>query len=192
MANIALFQSVLGVRPGITEAARRLRAAGHEVLVVDQYDGRVFDEYPTAMTFAEGIGYPTLMGGAVAAVADLPDGFIAVGFSNGGGMSEYVATQRQVSGVVMLSGALGLDALGVDAWPVGVPAQIHYSIDDPFRNQDWIDNVLTAIRESGASVEMFDYEGTGHLFTDESLPDEYHRGNTELLWERVTNFCSTV
>ena len=36
MAQVALFHSVLGVRPGIHEAATRLRAAGHDVLVVDQ------------------------------------------------------------------------------------------------------------------------------------------------------------
>lgn len=45
MASIALFHSVLGVRPGVQDAAARLRARGHEVLVVDQYDGRSFDDY---------------------------------------------------------------------------------------------------------------------------------------------------
>ncbi len=45
---------------------------------------------------------------AAAAVEHLPDGFIAAGFSNGGGMSEYVATRRDVAGVLMLSGALPL------------------------------------------------------------------------------------
>ena len=192
MRDIALFHSVLGVRPGIHDAARRLRAVGHDVVVIDQYDGRMFDDYESASTFAEGIGYPALMGSAVEAVADLPDGFIAIGFSNGGGMCEYVATQRNVSGVVMLSGALGLEELGVDSWPQAVPAQIHYTIDDPFRNQAWIDSVISSVRESGGAVDMFDYPGTGHLFTDESLPDEYDPESAELLWERVIDFCSRV
>src|ERR1700712_3413786 len=86
MTSIALFHSVLGVRPGIHAAAERLRAAGHDVRVVDQYDGRVFDDYQQASTFAGSIGYPALMGRAVEAVADLPDGFVAAGLSNGGGM----------------------------------------------------------------------------------------------------------
>lgn len=192
MSNVALFHSVLGIRPGIADAAQRLIAAGHTVSVVDQYDGRVFGDYETASEFAEGIGYPTLMQAAVQAVTDLPDGFIAIGFSNGGGMAEYVATQRELGGVVMLSGALGLDVLGVESWPSGVPAQIHYSIDDPFRNQEWIDSVISAVRGSGSSVEMFDYTGAGHLFADESLPDEYNSANAELMWERVLAFCSNV
>lgn len=40
MVHIALFHSVLGVRPGIIEVADRLRANGHDLLVVDQYDGQ--------------------------------------------------------------------------------------------------------------------------------------------------------
>ncbi len=62
MTDIALFHSVLGVRPGISEAADRLRTEGHNVVVVDQYDGRVFDDYQEANEFAQSIGYPTLMG----------------------------------------------------------------------------------------------------------------------------------
>ena len=94
MTQIALFHSVLGVRPGVIDAAERLRAAGHEVEVVDQYGGRVFDDYDEASAHAETIGYPVLMDRAVAAVEHLRDGFVAAGFSNGGGMAEYVATQR--------------------------------------------------------------------------------------------------
>ena len=42
MSRIALFHSVLGVRAGITDAAEMFREAGHQVLVVDQYEGRSF------------------------------------------------------------------------------------------------------------------------------------------------------
>lgn len=190
MTDIALFHSVLGVRRGVTEAAERLSSAGFHVTVVDQYDGRVFDDYEQASSFAEDIGYAALMQIANEAVAHLPDGFVAIGFSNGGGMSEYVATQRNVGGVVLLSGTLPLDMLGVDEWPHGVPAQIHYSADDPFRNQEWIDDVIASVREADGTVEFYEYPGAGHLFSDPSLPDEYHSDNAELLWERVIEFCT--
>ncbi len=133
MADVALFHSVLGMRPGVLEAGERLRQQGHRVLAVDQYDGRVFDDYDEADAFVreEIGGYPPLMAGALAAVENLPDGFLCVGFSNGGGMSEYVASQRRVSGVVLCSGALPLEMIGVDAWPAGVPAQVHYTVGDP-------------------------------------------------------------
>ena len=153
MADIALFHSVLGVRPGVQVAAERLRSAGHAVTVVDQYDGRVFDDYDEAGAYAEAIGYPALMQAALEAVAGLPDGFVAMGFSNGGGMAEFVATQRPVAGAVLVSGTLPLEMLGVDAWPAGVPAQIHYTLSDPNRRQEWIDAVVAAVRAAGAPLE---------------------------------------
>ena len=192
MATIALFHSVLGARQGVHDGAARLVQAGHTVHAVDQYNGRTFDDYEEASAFAEAIGYPTLMRSAFDAVSDLDDGFIAMGFSNGGGMAEYVATQREVAGVVMMSGALPLSMLGVANWPTGVPAQIHYTVNDPFRNQAWIDATAEAIRESGASLEVFDYQGAGHLFTDRSLVGEYQPADTELLWERVLRLAADV
>jgi len=189
MTTIALFHSVLGVRLGVHDAAKRLRADGHDVLIVDQYDGRVFDDYDEAGRFAEQIGYPELMRRALQAVEHLPDGFLAAGFSNGGGMAEYVATQRPCSGVLMLSGALPMSMLGAGCWPAELPAQIHYTQHDPFRSQDWIDAVVKDVRAAGASVEVFDYPGSGHLFTDSALLEEYDEQAAELMWSRVLAFC---
>jgi hypothetical protein len=62
-----------------------MRALGHEVLVVDQYDGRSFDDYATAIAYQEEVGFPALMQAALDATADLPDDFVVAGFSNGAG-----------------------------------------------------------------------------------------------------------
>lgn len=190
MTQIALFHSVLGVRPGVLDAADRLRAAGHEVLVVDQYDGQVFDDYAEAGAHVERLGFPALMGAAVAGVADLADGFVPAGFSNGAGMAEYVATQRRCAGVVMLSGALPLPILGVDAWPDGVPVQLHVAAGDPLRNRQWDEEFLASAAH--VPVETFEYPVAGHLFTDASLPAEFDAAATELLWSRVLDFCARL
>ena len=161
MRQVALFHSVLGVRPGMIEAAERLRAAGHQVEVVDQYDGRMFDDYDEASAWVEDIGFPARMEKALAAVESLPDGFIAVGFSNGAGMAEYVATQRQVGGVVMVSGALPMEMLGASEWPAGVPAQMHHTHGDPVRRQDWIDAVANAVAAAGRASRDVRVPGRG-------------------------------
>ncbi|MEH3079309.1 MAG: dienelactone hydrolase family protein [Quadrisphaera sp.] len=161
MADIALFHSVLGVRPGIHDAAQRLRAAGHRVLVVDQYDGRVFDDYAEAGAYSEALGYPELVRRGLAAVEPLPDGFVAAGFSNGAAMAECVATQRVCSGALLFSGALPLGMLGAAAWPSGTPVQIHYALQDPFRRQEWVDGLAAEVSASGSRVEVFDYAGSG-------------------------------
>ena len=154
MASIALFHSVLGVRPGVQDAAARLRARGHEVLVVDQYDGRSFDDYATAVAYQEEVGFPVLMQAALDATGELPDGFVVAGFSNGAGMAEHVALHRPVAAAVLFSGALPLPFLGADAWPAAVPVQLHYAVSDPNRNQDWVDQFLAAVRASGADAEF--------------------------------------
>ena len=46
------------------------------------------------------------------------------------------------------------------------------------------------VRSSGAPIEIFDYPGAGHLFTDASLPAEYDAQATNLLWSRVLPFCA--
>ena len=192
MTSIALFHSVLGVRTGVHEAAERLRADGHEVLVVDQYDGRVFDDYAEAGRHAEGIGFPELMARALRAVERLPDGFVPAGFSNGAGMAEYVATRRRCSGALLLSGALPLELLGAAGWPTGTAVQLHYGAGDPFRRQDWVDALVADVRAAGARVDVFDYPCSGHLFTDPGLPAEYDARAAELLWERALSFCRSL
>ncbi len=171
MASIALFHSVLGVRPGIRDAADRLRADGHQVLVVDQFDGRVFDDYDEAGRHTEQIGFPELMRRALDAVAGLPDGFVAAGFSNGAGMAEHVATERRCG---------------------SAPVQVHATIGDPMRHQEWYDAFAAEVSASGAGLEVFDYRGDGHLFTDPDLPEEYDAAAAALAWERALAFCRSV
>ena len=192
MASIALFHSVLGVRPGVLDAAERLRAAGHEVLVVDQYGGRVFDDYEVAGAYVDRVGFPALMQAAVDAVAGLPDGFVVVGFSNGAGMAEYVATQRACRGALLVAGALPLAVLGVDAWPAGVPVQVHHAESDPKHSPEWLAAFVADVRRAEAPVEVFGYPGSGHLFTDTSLPGEYDAEATELLWRRASTFVDRL
>src|SRR3954469_2959601 len=159
MADVALFHPSFGVRPGVLDAAERLRRAGHQVLVVDQYDGLTFDDYDEADRYVEQLGFPELMRRALVAVQDLPDGFIVAGFSNGGGMAEYVATQRRCSGALLISGALPVAMLGATGWPRGLPAQIHYTVGDPRRRQEWLDQLVSEIDAAGAAVESSTTQG---------------------------------
>jgi dienelactone hydrolase len=191
MSTIAIFHPDLGIRAGVLDAAHRLSAAGHTTRIVDYYgDGRSFDDHTRADEYVTSIGFPTLMQAALDAVADLPDGFSVLGFSNGAGMAEYIATRRRVSKAVLGSGTLPVKMMGADTWPAGTAVQIHYSLGDPFRNEQWLDSVAASIRESGATLELYaDYPGNGHLFTDPTLPD-FDASNTELFWSRALTFLA--
>ncbi|MGI8614989.1 MAG: dienelactone hydrolase family protein [Nocardioidaceae bacterium] len=193
MTSIALFHSVLGGRPGVHAAADLLRSHGHDVRVVDQYDGRVFDDYQVAAAFAQQLGIPVLMRAALDAVDDLPDGLVTMGFSNGAGMAQLVACRHPgVAGAVLLSGAIDPAEIGVDAWPAAVPVQVHYTVDDPWRGQEWLDATVRAVGNAGAEIKTYDYPGSGHLFTDPSMREEYQPVEAAQLWPRVLAFLRRV
>jgi dienelactone hydrolase len=126
---------------------------------------------------------------ADAAVAGLPDGFVSAGFSLGCVMAVHVATRRTVSGVLMVAGAIPVSAFGDGVrWPAGVPAQTHSTLADPWRDQDELDRAVTDVEAGGGTIEVFDYPGSGHLFTDPTLPAEYDPVATETFWSRVLPF----
>jgi dienelactone hydrolase len=190
VAEIAVFHSVLGVRPGVLDAARRLTEAGHEVLVVDLFEGEVFDEYEPAMHLAENeIGHRELLARAQRATAGLADGFLTLGFSMGTAPAEFIAMQRG-AGTVLFVGAVPMIAFHSDAWPGRVAVQLHGTLDDPWREPHLLEAFIKEVQASGAPLEVYDYPGNGHLFTDASLTQEYDEAIAELAWERVLTFCA--
>lgn len=190
MTNVVLFHSVLGVRQGVLDAAERLRQDGHDVLVPDLFDGRIFDDYDPAMAFAEGeLGHEELLKRALGAVDDTKSPFVSAGFSLGCVMAAYVATQRPVTGVLWIGGAIPVSAFGEGVrWPAGVPAQTHSTLEDPWREQEEIELAVRDVQAGGGSIEVFDYPGSGHLFTDPTLSAEYDAEATEILWSRALPF----
>jgi dienelactone hydrolase len=71
-----------------------------------------------------------------------------------------------------------------------VPAQVHYTERDPYREQDEIEAFAEAVRAAGASYDLFEYPGDGHLFADPSLPAEYDAKAAEQLWTRTLAFLA--
>lgn len=187
MAEIVLFHSVLGPRAGVTDAAERMRVAGHTVHTPDLYRGEArFDEYDPAIAYEHTIGYRELLRRAEADVAHLPRELVYMGFSAGGLPAEWLAATRPGAlACVLLHAALPLSPLGLDAWPATVPVQAHFMRADPIREQAEIDGMEADVRAAGARFELFEYDGPGHLFTDPSLPADYDHAASELLWTRV-------
>jgi dienelactone hydrolase len=91
----------------------------------------------------------------------------------------------------MLGGALDLEWLDM-SWPAGVPAQIHTTIDDPWREQEGIDGVAQAVKAAGGEIEVFDYPGSGHLFADSSKADEYQPAEADLMMTRIKAFLDRI
>lgn len=153
--------------------AERLRSEGHVVHVPDLCEGRTFDDYASGLQAMEEMGgVPGLMERTLQAVRDLPSDVIYAGFSNGGGCAQWLGMTRPgARGVALMHAALPPVALGADAWPTGLPVQVHYAEADPFRDNDAVAALESAACAAGAPFEMWDYPGSGHLFADPDLPD---------------------
>ena len=179
MAEVVLFHSVLGLRPGVIAAAERLRAAGHTVHTPDCYDGEVFHDLGEGMRKEEALGYRELARRARESVAGLPDGLVFAGFSMGAVHAEVLAAQRPGAlGAVLMHGAVPVEDLGeyfgVERWPEGEVAPLG-----------------EAVRGAGAAFEAHAYPGSGHLFADPDLP-EHDLASSEAMWERVLAFLDRI
>lgn len=188
MTTVVLFPSVLGVRQGEHEAAARLRAAGHDVVVPDLYgEGRTFDAYEPAI---EQLG-DDLYARGLAALDGVAGAPVVAGFSQGAGVAVFVATRRPVAGVLQLSALITVHWFGPDArWPAGVGTQRHQMLGDPFREDEVTEQAVRDVTDAGGRIELFDYPGDGHLFTDPTLPAEHDAAATELLWSRALPFVA--
>jgi dienelactone hydrolase len=197
MAEVVLFHSVLGLRPGVIAAADRLRAAGHTIHTPDLFDGEVFDDLDEGQRKEEALGYQEIARRAKEAVAELPAGLVFAGFSLGAVHAELLAASRPGAlGAVLMHGAVSVEGLreffGVDRWPEGVPVQVHYAALDPWVEAD--EEVVPLgddVRGAGAAFEAHAYPCSGHLFADPALP-EYDRASSEAMWERVLAFLDRI
>jgi len=195
MAEVVLFHSALGLRPGVTSAADMLRAAGHAVHAPDYYDGEVLDDLDEGLRKRDALGYAEIARRAREAVAGLPAGLVFAGFSLGAMPAELLAAARAgARGAVLMHAAIPVEELGefgVERWPAGVPAQVHYAAEDPWMETEEVAALGDAVGRAGAAFEEHTYPGSGHLFADPDLP-EYDRGSSEAMWRRVLAFLDRV
>lgn len=195
MAHTLLFPSVLGVRRGVTDLADALTDAGHTVTIVDHLEGTTFEHYEPAAAHSQQIGFPAQMSYALEATREVNRPFVAVGFSNGAGMAQWIAAQRpeHARGVIMIGGGLPMQVLEA-TWPSGVPGQVHVTSADPFHEEDkeFDDEVRGDIEGAGGQYAFVEYPGNGHLFNDPTLPDEYQPDEARLLTRRIVEFVGAA
>jgi len=196
MAEVVLFHSALGLRPGVIAATDGLRAARHTVHTPDYYDGEVFDDLDDGLRNRDALGTAEIIRRAREAVAELPAGLVLAGFSLGADPAELLAASRLGAlGAVLMLGAVPVEAFsefGIDRWPEGVPVQVHYAAGDPWVDaEEGVAPLGGAVRAAGAAFEAYTYPGSGHLFADPDLP-EYDRASSEAMWRRVLAFLDRI
>lgn len=191
MAEVVLFHHVRGLTPGIPAFADDLRAAGHTVHTPDLFAGRTFPSIDDGLAHAQEVGFGTVLERGSAAVADLPAGLVYAGFSMGVLPAQLLAQTRPgARGALLFESCVPVSEFS-EAWPAGVPVQVHGMADDPFfAGEGDIDNARALVEEADDG-ELFLYPGKGHLFADRSLAS-YDEGAARLLTERVLAFLAAL
>jgi dienelactone hydrolase len=191
MAEVLLFHHAHGLTPGVRDFAERLRRAGHTVHTPDLYDGRVFDDLEDGMAYAREVGFGSIMARGRLAAEDLASDIVYAGFSLGVMPAQSLAQSRPgAKGAQLFHACAPISEFG-DAWPQGVPVQIHgMDADEFFVNEGDLD-AARALVASTTDAELFLYPGKQHLFADNSLPS-FDEHAALLLTERVLSFFDDI
>ncbi len=191
MAEIVLYHHAQGLTTGVDAFATELRRAGHTVHVPDLYEGHTFDTLDEGLAYAKATGFGTVLQRGLAAVDGLADALVYAGFSLGVMPAQQLAQTRPgATGSLLFSSCLPVSEFG-EAWPEGVPVQVHGMESDPIFADE---GDLDAARELVASTddaELFLYPGGEHLFADSSLPGFDERA-AALLTRRVLDFLAAL
>ena len=189
MAEVALYHHVQGLTAGVQSFADELRQAGHTVHAPDLFDGRTFDTLQEGMSFARDAGFGALAERGIAVAEGLGPELVYAGFSFGVTVAQQLAQTRPgARGAVLMSGCLPVSEFG-DAWPDGVPVQVHGKEGDRLLDEDL--EAARALVDSADCGELFLYPGEQHLFADSSLP-AYDAAAAALLTRRVLAFLETL
>lgn len=190
LMNIVLFHSTYGLRPGVRQAADRLRGAGHEVWTPDLFEGRTFETVEEGMAFKDRIGKDELLRRAVLAAAPYSErGLVYAGFSLGASVAQTLALgDEKARGLLLLHGT---SDLAPNASVDDLPVQLHVAEPDPFETDDWLSAWYLQMGRAGADVEIYRYAGAGHVYTDPDLPD-YDEEAAEATWRVALGFLDTL
>jgi dienelactone hydrolase len=189
MTEVLLYHHVQGLTEGVQSFADELRRAGHTVHTPDLFEGRSFASLEDGMAFAREAGFSALAERGVAAAAGIGPEVVYAGFSFGVMVAQQLAQTRPgARGAVLMNACLPVSEFG-EAWPEGVPVQVHGKQGDPFFEEDL--EAARALVASADGAELFLYPGDEHLFADSSLP-AYDAAAAALLTERVLAFLDTV
>ena len=189
LTEIVLFHHVQGLTPGIDAFANELRAAGHTVHAPDLFDGRTFPTLEEGMAFAKTAGFDAILERGVTEAEAIGADMVYAGFSLGVMPAQKLAQTREgAQGAVFIDACFPVTEFG-EAWPDGVPFQVHGMDADPeFAGGGDLDAARELV-DSTQQGELFLYPGDVHLFADSSLPS-YDQQATELMTSRILEFLS--
>ena len=189
MSEVLLFHHAHGLTDGVVAFADELRRAGHTVHTPDLYEGQTFHDLEAGATFAQELGFTTIIDRGVRVASELDDGLVYAGFSLGVLPAQKLAQTRPGATGALLFEACVPPSQFDSAWPDAVPVEIHgMDADEFFAGEGDLDEARKLV-DSHDNRQLFLYQGAQHLFADPSLPS-YDQAAADLLMKRVLKFLA--
>jgi dienelactone hydrolase len=191
MAELVMYHHAQGLTKGVEAFADELRRAGHTVHAPDLYEGHTFDTLDEGLAYAKRTSFGTIMERGLTAVEGLGGALVYAGFSLGVMPAQRLAqTRAGARGALLFHACVPVSEFG-EAWPAGVPVQVHGMDGDPFFADEGDLDAARALVDSAEPAELFLYPGKEHLFVDSSLPS-YDQDAAALLTRRVLDFLEGI
>lgn len=173
MAVIVLFHSVLGLRDLEHGLARDWRAAGHDVVLGDLFEGHRSEDYDEGFAALEAVGFERVQARARALADTAPRDAVLAGISMGAGLATHIwASRPDTRGVLLLA--------GMAPWPdkvsPGIPVAVHAAQPDPFDDEAAFD--AFAAKAPDVRLAIHRYPDVGHLFLDPASPEHDEAADT--------------
>lgn len=194
LATIIIAHDALGLTPHFEDVARRLATGGPFAVIVPDYASRYGGTPAEPIPAREVVGmtsWDEWLADTRAALTWLTrqpwsNGKVAaIGFGLGGSALGRMIFQLNglTGGVIFYGRAPPLETVS----KIATPLLLNYAADDPLVNPQRA-AFEEALKKAGIDYQAFVYEGAGHGFEDDSLPDTYSRDAAELAWSRTMDF----
>jgi carboxymethylenebutenolidase len=187
-AGVLVLHAWWGLKPFFKEFCDRLANEGFTVLAPDLRNGEVaqtIDEAKALMEKSDG----QFVGDTVMAAKDylrekVKNKIGVVGFSMGGAWALVLAsnTPDEIGATVLFYGNEGVDYAKVKSKVMG-----HYSDNDEWEPNEFVDNTFAEFKKAGVDATLNIYPGVAHWFFESDRP-EYDSAAAQLAWERTVEF----
>jgi carboxymethylenebutenolidase len=187
-AGVLVLHAWWGLKPFFKEFCDRLAKEGFTVLAPDLRNGEIantIDEAKALMEKSDG----QLVGDTVFAAKNYLRNMVkgkigVVGFSMGGAWALVLAsnTPDEIGTTVLFYGNEGVDYGKVTSKVMG-----HYSDNDEWEPNEFVDNTFAEFKKAGVDVTLHIYPGVAHWFFESDRP-EYDTAAAQLAWDRTVEF----
>jgi carboxymethylenebutenolidase len=191
-AGVLVLHAWWGLKPFFKEFCDKLANEGFTVLAPDLRNGEVaqtIDEAKALMEKSNG----ELVGATVMAAKDylrekVKNKIGVVGFSMGGAWALVLASNMpdEIGATVLFYGNEGVDYGKVTSKVMG-----HYSDNDEWEPNEFVDNTFAEFKKAGVDATLHIYPRVAHWFFESDRP-EYDSAAAQLAWDRTVEFLKST